>query len=356
MLSLALLVLLLPPPQAAAAETRGTMHADVDRLVRAAEQLTGTWPTQPPPPIPEVTLVARHGRAVVPSLIALLADDPQVTRDRSRWQVQQQVALTLSRIYDESAHCGRAYCDGDPPERIARVKAGWLRLIADDAELRSLSPRHLLDRFKAERVTWRQFEIGEALAESGDHAAVGELDAWLAHDHRRVRGNVAFVLGRLGDPRGFRAIVAMLADRAPRPMPPEEHHAEWTVESQIRSDRYYAAHLLGDLKDPRAVDVLIPLLNDRDVRYIVPWSLAQIGDRRAIRPLIAQLERDDPSTRVLAILALETLNARQALPRLRALRQDGRRSSFGDLTSVATAAERAIAVISSAPRRPGQSR
>ena len=85
-----------------------------------------------------------------------------------------------------------------------------------------------------------------------------------------------------------------------------------TVLAQIRADRYYAAHLLGDLKDPRGVDLLVPLLNDQDVGYIVPWSLAEISDRRAVGPLIGQLERDDPSVRVLAIYALERLNAREA--------------------------------------------
>jgi hypothetical protein len=35
-------------------------------------------------------------------------------------KVQQQVTLTLSQIYSESQHCGRTYCDGDPPERIGR--------------------------------------------------------------------------------------------------------------------------------------------------------------------------------------------------------------------------------------------
>jgi len=121
------------------------------------------------------------------------------------------------------------------------------------------------------------------------------------------------------------------------------------VQAQIRADRYYAAHLLGDLKDPRGVELLIPLLNDEDVDDIVPWSLAEIADRRAIGPLIEQMERDDPSVRVLAISALEKLNAREALPRLRELLQDARRSNFGDRTSVAEAARRAIAVISQLP-------
>ena len=60
---IALLVWLVPPPQAAT-QTARTMQPDVDRLVQAAETLAGTWPAQPPPPIPEVAIVARHGKAI----------------------------------------------------------------------------------------------------------------------------------------------------------------------------------------------------------------------------------------------------------------------------------------------------
>jgi hypothetical protein len=98
------------------------MQQDVHWLVRAAEKLTGMWPSQAPPPIPEVGLVGRHGKPIAPLLLALLSDDPNVGRDRQRWKVQQQAALALCRIYAESLHCGRTYCDGDLPERIGRVK------------------------------------------------------------------------------------------------------------------------------------------------------------------------------------------------------------------------------------------
>jgi HEAT repeat protein len=349
MMLIALLVVLLPALQTEAAQTASTMQSDVDRLVRAAESLAGTWPSQSPPAIPEVAIVARHGKAVVPLLMVLLSDDPDAERDPKRWKVQQQVALVLSRIYSESQHCGRTYCDGDPPERIARVKEGWLRVIASDKEMQALSARGLLDRFKGEKVFWRQFEIGKALAAANDRGAIAELEAWLKHDDRHLRGNVAFVLGRLGDPRGFETIAAILADRSPRSAGQGIPGGNWTVQAQIRADRYYAAHLLGDLKDPRGVDLLIPLLNDADVDYIVPWSLAEIGDRRGIGPLIGQTERDDPSLRVLAIGALERLKAREALPRLRQLLQDDRRSNFGDRTTVADTAKRAIAVLSQLP-------
>jgi HEAT repeat protein len=321
------------------------MQTDVNQLVRAAETLTGTWPSQAPPPVPEVAVVARHGKPVVPLLMALLSDDPDAERDRKRWKVQQQASLALCRIYSESQHCGRTYCDGNPPERIGRVKDGWLRVIAANTELHSLSARELLDRFKRENVFFRQFEIGKALARAGDRSAIAELEAFLTYEDRHIRGNAAFVLERLGDPRGFDAIAAMLADRSPRARGQGIPVGNWTEQAQIRADRYYAAHLVGDLQDPRGVELLVPLLNDDDVDAIVPWSLGEIGDRRAIKPLIAETKRDDPSARVLAIYALEALDAHEALPRLRELLRDDRRANFGDLTVVAEAARRAIAVI-----------
>jgi HEAT repeat protein len=337
------------PPQTATKLLSASMKADVDQLVRAAEELTEVWPSQPPPPIPEVALVARHGKPVVPLLTALLSDDPNAEGDRRRWRVQQQVALALCRIYSEPAGCGRAYCDGDPPERIGHMKQGWLAKIAADAEMQASSAKKLLDRFKQEKVFWPQFEIGQALAATGDRDVVRELEAWLTLDDRHLRGNVAFVLGRLGDPRGFETVAQMLADRSRRSAGQGIPGGNWTVQAQIEADRYYAAHLLGDLKDLRGVPLLIPLLNDGDVKNIVPWSLGEIGDRRAVGPLLQVLEKDDPSMRVLAIYALEKLNAHDALPKLRELLEDKRKSNFGGLTTVAQAARRAIATISQLP-------
>jgi hypothetical protein len=114
-------------------------------------------------------------------------------------KVQQQVTLTLSQIYSESQHCGRTYCDGDPPERIGRVRAGWLNVIASDKEMQAASSRELLDRFKMEKVFWRQLEIGQALAAANNRGAIAELEMWLTHEDRHLRDNVAFVLRRLDE-------------------------------------------------------------------------------------------------------------------------------------------------------------
>lgn len=97
-----------------------------------------------------------------------------------------------------------------------RVREGWLRVIASDTEMQALSARELLDRFKQEKVFWRQFDIGQVLAATNDRGAIAELEAWLTHDDRHLRGNAAFVLGRLGDSRGFQTIAGILADRSAR--------------------------------------------------------------------------------------------------------------------------------------------
>ena len=345
MTTAAVLMALLLFGQQGSTPAPNSVEADVEQLVRAARTLTGVWPSQAPPPIREVALVVRHGTRATPALVALMSDDANAEGDRQRWKVPQQAALALCRIYSQTSHCGRAYCDGDPPERIANVKSGWLRVIAEDAGRRALSADEMLAQFQREKVFWRQMEIGRALAAKGDRGVIAALEPRLDDEDRHLRGNAAFVINRLGDRRGFDVIAGILADRSPRPPGQGSPGGNWTAQVQIRADRYYAAHLLGDLRDPRGVDLLVALLQDKDVESIVPWALAEIGDARAIPPLIAALQRDDPSARVLTIAALETLNARDALPRLREMLEDTRRANFAGQTSVAEAARRAIAAI-----------
>jgi HEAT repeat protein len=107
-------------------------------------------------------------------------------------------------------------------------------------------------------------------------------------------------------------------------------------------DRYYAAHLLAELGDPQAIPVLAPLLKDADIDYKIPWVLGQIGDKRAVGPLLDILDDGSPRMRVEAIYALETLHAKEALPHLIPLLKDDRRSD-GSQVSVAEAAKAAIA-------------
>jgi HEAT repeat protein len=171
----------------------------------------------------------------------------------------------------------------------------------------------------------------------------------LTNEDRHVRGNGALIFAGMKDDRGFEVIRTILNDRSERPKGQGWPGGNWTLQAQIAADRYYAVHLFGDLKDPRAVPILVPLLHDQEVNDIVPWSLGEIGDKRAVEPLIGTLSDKDPSMRVLAILSLEKLKAREAVPRLRELLNDSDRSNFGNSMSVAEAAQTAITNLETKP-------
>lgn len=222
------------------------------------------------------------------------------------------------------------------------------------AQQKNPSAPELLDQFKNENAFWRQKELAKKIVALRDRSVLPKLVAWLNHDDRHLRGNVAFIFAGLGDDRGFEVIDAILKDRSYRPQGQGQGFASsngrYHVEQQIRADRYYAAHLFGDLKDPRAVPILVALLSDKEVQHVVPWSLGEVGDNRADGPLIDMLDDKDPSMRVLAIYALVKLGAREALPRLRSLLDDHEKSNFDRQASVAEAAKAAIAKLESLVR------
>jgi HEAT repeat protein len=219
----------------------------------------------------------------------------------------------------------------------------------------------LLGRFRTTTVFGRQFEVAREIAKMGDVRVLGELEAWLNHDDRHLRGNAAFVFTSLGDPRGFETLRTILTDRSERPLgqglaraPGNMATPTWWLSPQVQaglvlSDRYYAVHLFGELKSQQAVDVLLPLLDDGDINYKVAWALGEIGDRRAIQPLIGALKNPDAHVRVSAIHALGQLHATEALPHLRALLHDQAVPNAGVRVPVAATAKAVIAKLGTKP-------
>jgi HEAT repeat protein len=207
----------------------------------------------------------------------------------------------------------------------------------------------LLGQFQRTTVFWQQLEVARRIAEMGDARVLEQLAPWLKEQDRHLRGNAAFVFASLGDARGFEAIRTILTDRSDRPEGQGIPGGRFTIARQVESDRYYAVHLFGELKDPRAVDVLVPLLDDDDVNFKVAWALGEIGDQRAIRPLIAALTNRDALMRISAIQGLAKLKATEALPHLRALLDDQAMPRAGDRVSVPDTARAAIAMLQKKP-------
>jgi hypothetical protein len=253
--------------------------------------------------------------------------------------------------------CGGAEVTPDTPLRVGdRQKITGCELVVgrEDSRTSTEYPSEpassLVEQFKSTTVFWKQFEVAKKIVALHDKSVLQDLEPWLSKEDSHARGNAAFVFASLGDDRGFGVIKAILDDRSDRPRGQGIPGGGWSLQGQIAADRYYAAHLFGDLKDPRAIPILVPLLSDKEVNWIVPWSLGEIGDKSAIRPLIATLSDNSPDMRVLAIYALQQLDAREALPQLRALLDDNERIHFDGLGTVAEAATTAIAKLEEMPQ------
>jgi len=207
------------------------------------------------------------------------------------------------------------------------------------------SVNNLVKEFEATNVFTRQFELAKKLVTRGDAGALPALESWLSSEDRHARCIAAYVFAGLGDDRGLEVIGAVLKDMSDRPEGQGIPAGKWSLHGQIRSDRYFAVHVLGVLKDKRAVPNLVPLLRDEEINYNVAWALGEIGDARAINPLMEALHDKISDMRVSAISALEKLGAVEALPQLRALLNDQAMTHFGAQVSVADAAKAAITVL-----------
>lgn len=103
------------------------VRKDVTQLVHAAHKLDKLWPWQHA--IHEVSVVAADGRPAGPFLLTLLVNDPDDDKNVD-WHVQQQVALTLCKIYGIKAGPGRVYMNRVFPKTNRRIKPFWKTIVS----------------------------------------------------------------------------------------------------------------------------------------------------------------------------------------------------------------------------------
>ena len=151
----------------------------------------------------------------------------------------------------------------------------------------------------------------DALGEIRNPRAVPLLITALGDEDWKLRASAAEALGKIGDPRAAQPLIAILVD------------SQWDVRSAAGKAldkigarafdplvaalknggalgaagvRYYAAKALGQIGDARAVEPLIAALKDDEDSYLrgeSACSLGHIGDPRAVEPLIAALEDEE---------------------------------------------------------------
>ncbi len=202
---------------------------------------------------------------------------------------------------EQGKHQVRVTIDIHPAEGDG---GNWIKVTSNPVEVEILS---LLEAFKAERVLWKQANIGRELIALGDKSAIPEVAKMLKSQECSVRCNAGWVLVGLGDERGLVAVLAELKDTSPRPTKRIRSDGTPDVAGQIRQDRYYAAHVLGETGDRRAVPALIEVLKDESINYQAAIILGKLGDRRAVRPLKQMLKIPDPSQRLWAAYGLARL-------------------------------------------------
>ena len=106
------------------------LERDISGLVSAASRITASGPRAQP--IPEVKLVARHGKKAAPLLLELMKFEEFSQGASWNLHVEQQVALALCEIYQEIPEPSRTVYGIRSGERKVAIRKFWARKVAGD--------------------------------------------------------------------------------------------------------------------------------------------------------------------------------------------------------------------------------
>lgn len=172
-------------------------------------------------------------------------------------------------------------------------------------------------------------EAAQVLGRAGCAEAIPPLVRALrdAHEDPSVKAAAAEALAKLRDPRAVPFLVRELREV-------DESASRSVAEALVRfgalavpelmvlladeahqSARVWAARILGEVKATNAVDALVSLMNARNdlLRIAAAGALGEIGDRRALRPLVQATLRDPaPQVRAQAAGAVGRIEAEGA--------------------------------------------
>jgi len=169
----------------------------------------------------------------------------------------------------------------------------------------------------------------KALGTLGDSRALWPLVKALADTSPKVRKSAAWALGQLGDPRAVRALLRLREDKSDKVRRTAQEALRNLRDSgaseDLRRARQHwwtqpiASHALGALDDTldNVVKVLLEDQNE-DERALAAKKLGEMGDSRALEPLLKALRDPVALVRKNAAISLGELRARDALKALEA--------------------------------------
>ncbi|MFX1465373.1 MAG: HEAT repeat domain-containing protein [Promethearchaeota archaeon] len=184
----------------------------------------------------------------------------------------------------------------------------------------------LIDALQHEKWYVRR-KISEILGELQDERVVSSLIQTLKEEKNSyVRETCVVSLGKIGEKTTIPFLISLLKDRDPQvrieaSLALGKMKAVRAVQSLCNNlnaknpgVRWAAVRAIGAIKDAKAAVIpLISLLDEEkekesNIRDWAAWALGEIGDSRAIKPLVNALKKDkSPDVRQEAELALQEI-------------------------------------------------
>lgn len=260
--------------------------------------LAGTASSKPPDPA-----LARK----VAALVAQLKDPDPKVRAAAAEAIASEAASRLPRGRP-SGPLGEPFTAAVAPliaalqDREAEVRRNAVEALRHIGDPRAVQP--LIDRLRDRDAAVRCVAAGAmgGLALRGVRtdgavdllaAAMKDGEAWLGRDC--AEWVTARSLGMIGGPRATHALLAAAKDPSPQMRRNALDGLGWLARVGTSDGRVKEA-LLAALKDA-----------DTSVRRSVAETLAWLGDRRAVRPLLAMMKAGDDRTRRNAVSSLHRL-------------------------------------------------
>jgi HEAT repeat protein len=127
------------------------------------------------------------------------------------------------------------------------------------------------------------------LGEKGAENAVPMLIAFLSREEpREIRLNAIIALGKIKQSDSVDALIQLLQER----------------DEQLRGEVAWA---LGQIREPKAIVPLAGLLNDSKVRLTAIWAMGNIGDESAVPLLTGLLTHENKFVRYNAAQSLKKI-------------------------------------------------